>query len=126
MADKTWSFRFSRREFRPRQIILEGYASTSEEPTEVDEIFWLLIVGPDFLTLEVSREFLGERLLDFFTAKLGTPVAPPRIIVGGHEGEEGALTQVEWSFPASGRDLMIRTLAEILRLPLPSFAPGDP
>jgi len=126
MAEETWSFRLSRREFRPRQIILEGYASLSEERPEVDEVFWLLIIGPDFLSLEVSRELLGERLLDFLTAKLGTPVAPPRIIVGSHEGEEGALSQVEWSFPSFGRDLMIRSLAEVLGHPLPSFAPNGP
>ena len=126
MAEKTWSFRLSRREFRVRQIILEGYASRAEERPEIDEVFWLLIIGPDFLSLEVSRELLGERLLDFFTAKLGSPVGPPRIIVGGHEGEEGALSQVEWRFPSSGRDLVIRTLAEVLGHPLPHFAPGAP
>lgn len=126
MTEETWSFRLSRREFRPRQIILEGYASLSGERPEVDEVFWLLIIGPDFLSLEISRELLGERLLDFFAAKLGTPVAPPRIIVGGHEGEEGALSQVEWSFPAPGRDVMIGALAEVLGQPLPHFAAGGP
>jgi hypothetical protein len=126
MTEETWSFRLSRREFRPRQIILEGYASRSGEGPEVDEVFWLLIMGPDFLSLEISREILGERLLDCFTARLGTPVAPPRIIVGSHEGEEGALSQVEWRFPAPGRDLMISALAEVLGHPLPHFAPGGP
>jgi len=126
MATETWSFRLSRREFRRRQIILEGYASLAEERPEVDEVFWLLMIGPDFLSLEVSRELMGERLLAFLAAKLGNPVGPPRIIVGGHEGEEGALSQVEWHFPASGRDLMIRSLAEVLGHPLPHFAPGAP
>jgi hypothetical protein len=126
MAKESWSFRLSRRQFRPRQIILEGYASLPEESPEGDEAFWFLILGPNFLFLEASRELLGERLLGYFTVKLGAPVAPPRIIVGSHEGEEGALSQVEWRFPASGRDLMIRSLSEVLGHPLPSFPPGAP
>jgi hypothetical protein len=102
MAEAIWRFRLSRREFRTRQIILEGYASLPEERPEVYEAFWLLLLGPDFLALEVSQELLGERLLSFLTGKLGQPAAPPRIIVGSHEGEEGAMSQVEWLFSLLG------------------------
>jgi hypothetical protein len=126
MAEERWRFRLARREFRSRQIILEGYASLPEDTPGTDEVFWLLIIGPNFLSLEISRELLGERLLDFFMEKLGPPSTPPRIMVGGHEGEEGALSQVAWDFPASGRVHLVQRLSEILGQPLTNLPLSDP
>ena len=59
-------------------------------------------MGQDYLSLEVSRDFDGERLLEYLYTRLGQPVEPPRIQVGGRQDEEeGALLLVEWRFPAS-------------------------
>jgi hypothetical protein len=121
-----WQFNFSRLNIRARRIIIEGYAFLAENPPEADEIYLLLLLGPDYLSLEVSGGLQGDRLLDFFSKQLGQPAAPPRIIVGSHEGEEGALSQVEWPFPLSGRAHIIRRVSEILGLPLPESAPGNP
>ena len=121
MAEEIWKFRLARREFRGKRIILEGYASLAEDNPAGDEVFWLMMVGPDFLSLEISQELLGERLMGFFTERLGPPSTPPRIMVGGHEGEEGALSQVEWHFPASGRVHLVQRLSEILDQPLPNL-----
>jgi len=76
-------------------------------------------VGPDYLSLEVSRDFDGERLLEYLTGLLGEPQEPPRIQVGGSQiDEEGALLLVEWHFTAAGRAGMIRRLSDILGRPL--------
>jgi hypothetical protein len=121
--DEGWQFRIARQETRSRQIILEGYAAVQQAGASLAEVFFLLMLGPDYLSLEVSREILGERLLDYLAGQLGPPAAPPRIIVGGHE-EEGALSFVEWNFSATERERMIRRLSEILGRPLASQAPG--
>ena len=77
------------------------------------------MVGPDYLSLEVSRDFDGDRLLEYLTGLLGEPQEPPRIQVGGSQiDEEGALLLVEWRFPAAGRAEMIRRLGAILGQPL--------
>ena len=121
MAEERWKFRLARREFRGKKIILEGYASLAEHSPTVDEVFWLMMVGSDFLSLEISQELLGEHLLNLFAKKLGPPSTPPRIMVGGQEGEEGALSQVAWDFPMSGRVHLVQRLAEILEQPLPNL-----
>ena len=73
------------------------------------------MAGPDYLSLEVSRDFDGERLLHYLTGILGQPAAPPRVQVGGSQlDEEGALLLVEWHFPPAGRGEMIQRLGEIL------------
>ena len=72
-------------------------------------------MGLDYLSLEVSRDFDGERLLDYLFVQLGAPEELPRIQVGGRQDEEeGALLIVEWRFPADGRQAMLRRLEEIM------------
>ncbi len=77
------------------------------------------MVGPDYLSLEVSRDFDGDRLLEYLYGRLGPPVEEPRIQVGGSQiDEEGALLLVEWPFPPAERTEMIRRLGDILGQPL--------
>ncbi len=63
----------------------------------------------------MSRDFDGERLLDYLFEQLGASEEPPRTQVGGRQDEEeGALLLVEWRFPADGRPAMLRRLEEIM------------
>jgi hypothetical protein len=116
-----WKFRILRREARPRRLILEGHATPPYERPYHDALFFYTVMGQDYLSLEVSRDFDGERLLEYLYTRLGQPVEPPRIQVGGRQDEEeGALLLVEWRFPVSGREEMIRRLSDILGQPLAS------
>ena len=110
-----WEFRILNREARPRRLILEGHATPPYERPYHDPLFFYVVMGLDYLSLEVSRDFDGERLLAYLFTRLGQPVEPPRIQVGGRQDEEeGALMLVEWRFPTSGREEMIRRLSDIL------------
>ena len=110
-----WKFRILHREARPRRLILEGHVSPPYERPYHDELFFYAVMGLDYLSLEVSRDFDGERLLDYLFGRLGAPEEPPRIQVGGRQDEEeGALLLVEWRFPADGRQAMLRRLEEIM------------
>ena len=110
-----WNFRILLREARPRRLILEGHVSPPYERPYHDELFFYAVMGLDYLSLEVSRDFDGERLLDYLFGRLGAPAEPPRIQVGGRQDEEeGALLLVEWRFPADGRPAMLRRLEEIM------------
>jgi hypothetical protein len=114
-----WKFRILHREARPRRLILEGHVSPPYERPYHDALFFYAVMGRDYLSLEVSRDFDGERLLDYLFHRLGQPVEPPRIQVGGRQDEEeGALLLVEWRFPADGRPEMIQRLGDILGQPL--------
>ncbi|MGD0217134.1 MAG: hypothetical protein ABSC45_06450 [Desulfobaccales bacterium] len=121
MADK-WQFTILRQEARSRRLILEGQAHPPYERPYYDPLFFYAVAGPDYLSLEVSRDFDGERLLQYLTGLLGQPAAPPRVQVGGSQlDEEGALVLVEWHFPPAGRGEMIRHLGEILGRPFSSY-----
>jgi hypothetical protein len=110
-----WKFLVLRREARPRRLILEGHVTPPYERPYHDSLFFYVVMGQDYLSLEVSRDFDGERLLEYLSTRLGQPVEPPRIQVGGRQDEEeGALLLVEWRFPASGREEMIHRLSDIL------------
>ena len=110
-----WKFRILRREARPRRLIFEGHVSPPYERPYHDALFFYAVMGQDYLSLEVSRDFDGERLLEYLYTRLGQPAEPPRIQVGGRQDEEeGALLLVEWRFPATGREEMIRRLSDIL------------
>jgi hypothetical protein len=110
-----WKFRILLREARPRRLILEGHAYPPYERPYHDALFFYAVMGLDYLSLEVSRDFDGERLLDYLFLHLGQPEEPPRIQVGGRQDEEeGALLLVEWRFPADSRDSMLRRLEKIL------------
>ena len=122
---KDWKFRILKVEARPRRLILEGHVSPPYERPYHDELFFYAVMGLDFLSLEVSRDFDGERLLDYLFVQLGAPEEPPRIQVGGRQDEEeGALLLVEWRFPADGRPAMLRRLEEIMGQSLAGAAPG--
>ena len=110
-----WKFTVLHKEARSRRLILEGQVSPPYERPYHDPLVFYAVVGPDFLSLEVSRDFDGERLLEHLYGLWGEPAEPPRIQVGGRQDEEeGALLLVEWRFPAAGRDEMIRHLGAIL------------
>ena len=112
---RDWKFRILLRDARPRRLILEGHVSPPYERPYHDELFFYAVMGLDYLSLEVSRDFDGERLLDYLFGWLGAPEEPPRIQVGGRQDEEeGALLLVEWRFPADGRQAMLRRLEEIM------------
>jgi hypothetical protein len=110
-----WNFRILVRESRPRRLILEGQVSPPYERPYYDPLVFYAVMGRDFLSLEVSRDFDGERLLDYLCDRLGPPAEPPRTQVGGRQDEEeGASLLVEWRFPAEGREAMLRRLEEIM------------
>jgi hypothetical protein len=120
-----WKFRILLRDARPRRLILEGHASPPYERPYHDALYFYAVMGPDHLSLEVSRDFDGERLLDHLFEQLGPSEEPPRTQVGGRQDEEeGALLLVEWRFPADGRQAMLRRLEEILGQSLADAAPG--
>jgi hypothetical protein len=124
-AHRDWKFRILLQEARPRRLILEGHVSPPHERPYHDELFFYAVLGLDFLSLEVSRDFDGERLLDYLFVQLGAPEEPPRIQVGGRQDEEeGALLLVEWRFPADARQAMLRRLEEIMGQSLAGAAPG--
>jgi len=119
LADK-WQFTILRQEARSRRLILEGQAHPPYERPYYDPLFFYAVAGPDYLSLEVSRDFDGERLLHYLAGFLGQPAAPPRVQLGGSQlDEEGALLLVEWHFPSVGRGEMIHRLGEILGRALP-------
>jgi hypothetical protein len=111
----SWKFIILQQEARSRRLILEGHAFPPYERPYYDPMFFFAVVGPNYLSLEVSRDFDGERLLEYLFGLLGEPVEPPRTQVGGRQDEEeGALLLVEWHFPPEGRDAMIRRFGDIL------------
>ncbi|MFZ5449175.1 MAG: hypothetical protein ACOZFS_11125 [Thermodesulfobacteriota bacterium] len=110
-----WKFLIQRRESRPRRLILEGHALPPYERPYHDPLFFYAVMGQDYLSLEVSRDFDGERLLEYLYTLLGPPLEPPRIQVGGRQDEEeGALLLVEWPFQTPQRHSMIQRLEAIL------------
>ena len=114
MAER-WQFKILHQEARSRRLILEGHAYPPYERPYHDPLFFYAVVGQDYLSLEVSRDFDGERLLEYLFGLLGEPCEPPRIQVGGSQiDEEGALLLVEWRFPAGERTEMIQRLGDIL------------
>jgi hypothetical protein len=115
----SWKFSLLHQEARSRRLILEGHAHPPYERPYHDPLFFYAVVGPNYLSLEVSRDFDGERLLAYLFGLLGEPVEPPRVQVGGSQiDEEGALLLVEWPFPPEGRSEFIRRLGDILGHPL--------
>lgn len=110
-----WHFIILHQEPRSRRLILEGQAQPPYERPYHDPLVFYAVMGSDYLSLEVSRDFDGERLLEYLFGLLGQPDDGPRIQVGGSQiDEEGALLLVEWRFPATERAVMIQRLADIL------------
>ena len=75
MVVGSWKFRLLHQEARSRRLILEGYASPPYERPYHDPLFFYAVVGPDYLSLEVSRDFDGERFLEYLFGLLGEPPA---------------------------------------------------
>lgn len=122
---ENWHFTILHQESRSRRLILEGQAHPPYERPYHDPLLFYAVVGPGYLSFEVSRDFDGERLLEYLFGLLGQPPEPPRIQVGGSQiDEEGALLLVEWTFPAAERAVMIQRLGDILGQPLPEAAEG--
>jgi hypothetical protein len=120
-----WKFSIMLREARPRRLILEGQVSPPYERPYHDPLYFYAVMGRDYLSLEVSRDFDGERLLDYLFVHLGQSEEPPRTQVGGRQDEEeGALLLVEWRFPADGHQAMLRRLETIMGQSLADPAPG--
>jgi hypothetical protein len=110
-----WKFQILHQESRSRRLILEGHAYPPYERPYYEELFFYLTLGLDFLSLEVSPDFDGQRLLQYLFERLGQPEEPPRIQVGGRQDEEdGALLLVEWRFPLGRRGDILERLSAIL------------
>jgi hypothetical protein len=89
-VSEVWKFRILNREARSRRLILEGHVTPPHERPYHDPLFFYVVMGLDYLSLEVSRDFDGERLLEYLFTRLGQPGEPLRIQVGGrHDEEEG-------------------------------------
>ena len=117
---ESWRFRISRSEARSRRLILEGQAFPPYERPYYDPLVFYAVAGPDYLSLEVSRDFDGDRLLEFLRSQWGELIDSPRVQVGGSQiDEEGALLLVEWRFPPAGRREWLQRLGETLGQPLP-------
>lgn len=116
MAEQ-WQFDILRQEARFRRLILEGHIHPPYERPYHDPLFFYLVLGPDYLSLEVSRDFDGDNFLSFLSRLWGPPEEGPRIQVGGRQDEEeGALQVAEWHFMPELRPEMIRRLGELLGL----------
>ncbi len=112
---ENWRFTVLHQEARSRRLILEGQAYPPYERPYYDPLVFYTVVGPDYLSMEVSRDFDGERLLEYLYGLLGHPDEGPRVQVGGSQiDEEGAMLLVEWNFSQARRAEMIQRLGAIL------------
>jgi hypothetical protein len=122
-----WKFEILRQEARSRRLILEGHIIPPYPRPYHDPLFFYLVLGPDYLSLEVSRDFDGDNFLTDLARLWGPPEEGPRIQVGGRQDEEeGALQLVEYHFLPDLRPEMLRRLGEILDHPLPGAAAVSP
>ena len=102
----SWKFDILSQETRSRRLILEGHIIPPYPRPYHDPLFFYLVLGPDYLSLEVSRDFDGERLLEYLFELLGQPDDGPRIQVGGSQiDEEGALLRARLHIRAGKRRL---------------------
>ena len=123
----TWKFEILRQEARSRRLIVEGHILPSYSRPYHDPLVFYLVLGPDFLSLEISRDFDGDNFLAYLARLWGQPEEGPRIQVGGRQDEEeGALQLVEYHFLPDLRPEMIRRLGDIIGFPLPGAAAVTP
>jgi hypothetical protein len=54
-----WKFSILLRDARPRRLILEGHVSPPYERPYHDQLYFYAVMGLDFFSLEVSRDFDG-------------------------------------------------------------------
>ena len=124
---ESWKFEILHQEARSRRLIVEGHISPPYPRPYHDPLVFYLVLGPDYLSLEVSRDFDGDNFLTYLTQLWGPPGEGPRIQVGGRQDEEeGALQLVEYHFLPDLRPEMLRRLSDILGQPLPGASPGNP
>jgi hypothetical protein len=123
----TWKFEILRQEARSQRLILEGHIIPPYPRPYYDPLFFYLVLGPDYLSLEVSRDFDGDKLLAYLARLWGPPEEGPRTQVGGREDEEeGALQLVEYHFLPDLRPKVLNRLAAFLGHPLPGAATNSP
>jgi hypothetical protein len=123
----SWKFEILRQETRSRRLIVEGHIIPPYTRPYHDPLFFYLVLGPDYLSLEVSRDFDGDNLLAFLSRLWGPPEEGPRIQVGGRQDEEeGALQLVEYQFMPDLRPEMLNRLAGLLGCSLPEAATNSP
>jgi len=123
----SWKFEILDQEVRSQRLILEGHIIPPYPRPYYDPLFFFLVLGPDYLSLEVSRDFDGDKFLAYLARLWGPPEEGPRIQMGGREDEEeGALQLVEYDFMSDLRPEMLRRLAALLGHPLPGAAAVSP
>ncbi len=119
----SWKFEILRQESRSRRLIVEGHLIPPYPRPYYDPLFFYLVLGPDYLSLEVGRDFDGDNFLAYLASLWGPPQEGPRIQIGGREDEEeGALQLVEYQFMPDLRPEMLQRLAALLGQPLPGAA----
>jgi hypothetical protein len=124
---ETWKFEILHQEARSRRLIVEGHIIPPHPRPYHDPLYFYLVLGPDYLSLEVSRDFDGDNFLAYLARLWGPPEEGPRIQVGGRQDEEeGALQLVEHQFMPDLRPEMLKRLAALLGLPLPGAATNSP
>jgi len=125
---ETWKFDILGLEARSRRLIVEGRITPPYARPYHDPLVFYLVLGPDYLSLEVSRDFDGDKFLDYLARLWGPPEEGPRIQVGGRQDEEeGAMQLVEHQFMPDLRPEMLNRLATLLGHPLPgATAPSPP
>jgi hypothetical protein len=113
--EETWKFEIQRQEARSRRLIVEGHVIPPYPRPYHDPLFFYLVLGHDYLSLEVSRDFDGDNFLAFLTRLWGPPEEGPRVQVGGRQDEEeGALQLVEYQFMPDLRPEMLKRLAALI------------
>jgi hypothetical protein len=123
----SWKFEILRLENRSRRLIVEGHVTPPYPRPYHDPLVFYLVLGPDYLSLEVSRDFDGDNLLACLNRLWGPPEEGPRVQVGGREDEEeGALQLVEYQFMPDLRPEMLRRLEDLLGRPFPGAAAAVP
>lgn len=124
----TWKFEILGQEARSRRLILEGHIIPPYPRPYHDPLVFYLVLGPDYLSLEVSRDFDGDNFLAYLARLWGPPEEGPRIQVGGRQDdEEGALQLIEHQFMPDLRPEMLKRLSALLGHPLPgAAAPKSP
>jgi hypothetical protein len=116
---ENWQFVILHQETRSRRLIVEGHLIPPYPRPYHDPLYFYLVLGVDYLSLEVSRDFDGDNFLAYLSRLWGPPEEGPRIQVGGRQDEEeGALQLVEFQFMPDLRPEMLKRLAALLGQPL--------
>jgi len=127
LMEETWKFEIDRQEVRSQRLILEGRIIPPYPRPYHDPLVFYLVLGPDYLSLEVSRDFDGDNFLSYLARLWGPPEEGPRIQVGGRQDEEeGALQLIEHQFMPDLRPEMLKRLSTLLGHPMPGATTDSP